>query len=309
MAAERPPAGVARRLVLGTAQFGLAYGVTNRRGQVTAAEVARILAEADAAGIRRLDTAAGYGDSEAVLGRCLAQHPGFAVASKTPALPGDRVTAADAARIAAGLRESLARLGRPKIDLLLLHHGIDLSKPGGEHLAAALAAVKAGGLADRVGVSVYDAAELDGVLARFRPDLVQLPLNLFDQRLLRSGHVARLHDAGIAVQVRSAFLQGVLLAAPALPRHFAAFKPALARYAEMLAQTGLTPLTACLGFVLSQPEIDSLVFGVTGIDELRQIVAAVARPPAPLPDFGPLASDDLELIDPRRWRIAEGAPA
>ena len=93
------------RLVLGTAQFGMAYGVTNRQGQVIESEAQSILAEASAAGVRLLDTAAGYGTSEAVLGRCLARLPALEVVTKTPGFAAETIGAAEAEIGRASCRE------------------------------------------------------------------------------------------------------------------------------------------------------------------------------------------------------------
>ena len=91
--------------------------------------------------------------------------------------------------------------------------------------------LKSEGLVKRIGVSVYDAAEIDGVLEIFRPDVVQLPLNIFDQRLIQSGHIKALQSAGIEIHARSAFLQGILLSErSALPDYFKRFDGSLAGY-------------------------------------------------------------------------------
>ena len=294
----------ASRLVLGTAQFGMAYGATNERGQVSEAAVAQILSLAQAAGIDTVDTAAAYGDSEAILGACLADFPAVEVITKTPACPGDRISAADADALRASLERSLARLRRSKVDAVLLHQGPDLLKPGGDRLARALEALKGAGLAARIGVSIYDGAELDGILQRLSPDIVQAPLNLFDQRLIENNHIARLKSAGVEIHARSIFLQGVLLADPR--RRHGYFKPfdrKFAAYGATLARARLTPLQACLGFVLRQSGADRAVIGVSGMDDFREILATLAAMPSSLPDMGALAADDSALIDPRCWRL------
>ena len=297
-----PPTSPAR-LVLGTAQFGMAYGITNRRGQASEAEVSQVLAAARAAGITHFDTAAGYGISEALLGKHLAEFPDAAIVTKTAVIDGDTVSGADIDKVRVSLERSLVHLRRPKVEALLLHHGLDLLKPGGERLAAALDAVKSAGLAARIGVSIYDGAELHGVLARFKPDIVQLPLNLFDQRLLRTGHIARLQTAGIEVHARSPFLQGVLLGDRLkLDPYFAPFRAHFARYADFLTEAGLDPLHACLGFALSQSGVDRIVFGVTGLNEFREILAAVQGLPESLPAMMNLGIDDSSLVDPRNWK-------
>jgi aryl-alcohol dehydrogenase-like predicted oxidoreductase len=280
------------------------YGATNHHGQTPPGDVTRILATAQAAGIAMVDTAAAYGASETVLGDCLAAFPAISVVTKTPAFPGDAITSADAKALHASLERSLARLKRPKVEGLLLHHGTDLLKPGADHLLEALSAAKSAGLTKRIGVSVYDGAEIDGVLHRFRPDIVQLPLNLFDQRLAQSGHIARLKTLGIEVHARSIFLQGALLVACAkLQRYFKAFAGQFSAYSAALTQARLTPLQACLGFALRQSGADLAIVGVAAPEELNEILTALAPIHAALDNAGALAVDDIELIDPRRWRL------
>src|SRR6202007_52346 len=98
---------------------------------------------------------------------------------------------------------------------------------------------------------------------RFRPDVMQLPFSLLDQRLLRDGSLARLKDLGVEIHARSLFLQGLLfLQAP--PEALRAAGPMLDQVRAEIAGAGMTPLAAALGFVLSRPEIDSAVVGMTG---------------------------------------------
>ena len=56
------------KLALGSAQFGLAYGISNSHGKVSMNEVFRILTLAKSLGINTIDTASAYGNSEDVLG-------------------------------------------------------------------------------------------------------------------------------------------------------------------------------------------------------------------------------------------------
>jgi hypothetical protein len=66
----------------------------------------------------------------------------------------------------------------------IVHRGEDLLKPGGEIIHQQLLRWKAEGKTDKIGVSVYDEQELELILQQFRFDIVQLPVNVLDQRLL-----------------------------------------------------------------------------------------------------------------------------
>ena len=128
----------------------------------------------------------------------------------------------DTDTIRAAFFTSLDRLRQDRVYGLLIHHGSDLLIPGGERLIELLSSLKRGGQVEKVGVSIYSGDELDGVLEKFVPDIVQLPLNIADQRLRNSGHLAKLDGLGVEIHVRSV-LQGVLLAAPdSLPAYKAA---------------------------------------------------------------------------------------
>ncbi len=276
------------KLGLGTVQFGQAYGVSNRRGQVGRQDAAAILARAAAAGIGVLDTAANYGEAESVL-TGLDTKP-FRIVTKTISVRGG----VDA--VVARARASKAAL--PGADTLLVHAAADLEEAA---LWPALQALKAEGVFARIGISVYVADDPAMLAARFRPDVMQLPLSLLDQRLLRDGTLARLHELGVEIHARSLFLQGLLLMAPeSLPGHLAAAAPHLAALRTRLADAGTTPLAAALGFALSRPEIAIGLVGVTSPGELDEILAAVARP-LPALDWAACALDDERILTPSQW--------
>jgi len=294
----------AARLGLGTVQFGLDYGVSNTRGRVPQDDVAKILDLALSAGISVLDTAGLYGESEAVMGAYIASDAGFRIVTKTPPVRGAKVTDTDVDEFRLMYARSLARLKRDSIYGLLVHHGSDLLKPGAEALIDVLRELKGTGLVERIGVSVYTGAEIDGILDRFIPDIVQLPINIVDQRLMASGHLARLDAMGIEVHARSLFLQGLLLSDPdKLPAYFRPYADVLKQLAAKARSLKLTPLEACLSFGLGCPEIDVLLVGVTSPGELDDILKALPCAAANPFDTSSFSLSDERLLDPSQWRI------
>jgi len=288
------------KLGLGTVQFGLDYGVTNRSGKVGQTEAAHIVDDAIAAGIRVFDTAAAYGDSETVLGEILA-HPDACIVTKLPAVADERIDAAAIDELRWGFEQSLTRLKRSQVHGLLLHRPDDLAKPGGERLARLLQDLQSAGLCRKIGVSVYDGAQIEAAQKMMPVALVQGPLNLLDQRLLRSGLLARLKSEGCEIHVRSAFLQGLLLGASPLPEYFQRYAAALERVRSAAAAAKIAMLDLALGFLLDQPDIDHVIVGVTRAEELSAIIAA-ARQPRPLPSgLEMLASEEPGLINPSLW--------
>jgi len=287
------------KLALGTAQFGFPYGIANASGQVCLDEAAAILDQAWKAGFRVLDTAISYGESEQRLG--MMGVGGWQVVSKLPGLPEPGVAIGGLVR--EWVAGSLRRLRIPRLAGVLLHRPQQLLSSHGEDLYYVLAGLVQEGVVEKIGVSIYDPAELDALCTRFRFDLVQSPFNVFDQRLLKSGWLRRMHDAGIEVHTRSAFLQGLLLMTPSSrPKQFDRWRSLWDEWDRWLEEQGLTPLQACLGFVLSHSEIDCVVVGVDNVRQLQDIVRATSTKPVSVPSS--LATDEAELIHPSLWAKA-----
>jgi aryl-alcohol dehydrogenase-like predicted oxidoreductase len=284
------------RLALGTVQFGLPYGIANQTGQVARSEARAMLQLAARSGIDTLDTAIAYGESETCLGEAGVQ--AFKVVTKLPAIPSSCPNVAVWVREQVGV--SLGRLGLPSINGLLLHRSADLLGKDGATLWHALESIRSEGLVQKVGVSVYSPSEIEAVTELYKIDLVQAPFNLVDRRLSTSGWLNRLKSAGVEVHTRSAFLQGLLLMpASSLPQEFSRWRELFTRWHQWLSVSGVSALQACLSFSLGHPQVDRVVVGADGLQQLQQIVDLSNRAmTSALPDLG---SDDEMLINPARW--------
>jgi aryl-alcohol dehydrogenase-like predicted oxidoreductase len=286
----------AGRLVLGTAQFGLRYGISNSSGQVSRAEIRNTLDFASESGVRALDTAVAYGDSEARLGEYGVS--GWRVISKLPHIEADgSALPAEVERLVAG---SLERLKIPRLQGLLLHRSTDLLGPRGRELHDCLLSLKRDGLIEKIGASIYDPAELAD-LSGFELDLVQAPFNILDRRLVDSGWLSRLASRGTEVHVRSIFLQGLLLmTTERRPPAFARWNSVWRMWDAWQAESGVAPAVACVQFALSFPQIDGVVVGVEGAKQLDEILRAGNATGVPLPPAS-LRTEDVDLINPSRW--------
>jgi spore coat polysaccharide biosynthesis protein SpsF (cytidylyltransferase family)/aryl-alcohol dehydrogenase-like predicted oxidoreductase len=284
---ERPRG--AARLGLGTVQFGQAYGISNRRGQVPMEEARAILSRAERAGIGLIDTAANYGESEEVLSRL--NKGNLRIVTKTRGL----AQGVDA--VLARVRQSVRHLGR--VDLLLVHGASDLRGPQGPQLWQALQRLKENGEIGGLGISGYVADDPVELAEQYRPDAMQLPFSLLDQRLLRDGSLRRLKALGVEIHARSLFLQGLLfMEAP--PEKLTAAAPMLACIRTRIEKAGSTPLASALGFVLSHPEVDVGVVGVNTTRQLDEILTAVSLP-LPELDWAACALDDARILTPSLW--------
>ena len=286
----------AARLILGTAQFGLNYGIANRAGRTSLGEAKCILEAARTHGVRMVDTAAAYGDSEKRLGEIGLE--GWGVISKLPLVPEEVGNMSQWVKESA--KASLFRLKVPRLHGLLLHRPEQLLSARGAALYAALLELKNEDWVQRIGVSIYDPAELDELCSRYRFDIVQCPFNLVDRRLIDSGWLYRLRDQGTELHVRSIFLQGLLLLPPeARPAKFSRWDELWTIWQSWQKQAAVTPLQACLNYVLSFSEVGNVVLGVDNVSQLQEIVGAIGRAMPAVPQG--LQCKDPRLINPACW--------
>jgi aryl-alcohol dehydrogenase-like predicted oxidoreductase len=289
---------LAKKLALGTAQFGLDYGVSNKSGKVSMSEMSEILEQAQKAGINTLDTALGYGSAESQLGS--AGMSKWRIISKIPAIPNkpDDVWQ----WMESSLDLSLSRLQVEKISGLLLHHGADLLGNNGDLVFNCLFKLKLDERIEKIGVSIYNFDELATIVDRYEIDLIQAPFNCFDQRLLQKGLLDMLQNKGIEVHIRSVFLQGLLLMPrDSRPAYFDRWQPLWDNWENWRANYGIDPIEACLGLPLSTLGIDRTLIGVDSLPQLSEILARLNDKPPGLYDR--LKSNDIELINPSIWKI------
>lgn len=287
---------LAARVALGTAQFGMPYGIANQDGQVMRSNAKAMLQLAAANGIDTLDTAIAYGESETCLGEVGTQ--GFKLVTKLPAVPDG------CADVGGWVKEqfaaSLTRLGVNAVYGLLLHRPQQLLESGGKTLFQILQDLKKTGQVKKVGVSAYAPSELAPLIPRYRFDLVQAPFNLVDRRLHTSGWLQRLKDDGVEIHTRSAFLQGLLLMSQdSIPDKFLPWSDLWSKWHDWLSHHTVSAVQACLTFPLSFPEIERVVVGADNVSQLEQIISA-ANSATPV-DFPDLHCDAENLINPARW--------
>ena len=285
----------ASKLALGTAQFGLDYGLTNYSGQTSQGEASQILTLAQELGIEVLDTASAYGEAESVLGNH--ETSKFRVVTKISLPP--KATELSESWVVEQVEESLLRLKKPSLSAVLIHAPENLRGPHGARLIRGLIQAKESGLTEKVGVSIYEPRDLGWIFELLDPEIVQAPLNVFDRRLVSSGWLNRLSGRGVEVHVRSVFLQGSLLAEiQALPEFLMPWANEFLSFRKWADYQGLSPIEAALGFPLSLDGVDKIVIGVTSAQQLEEVVLAST---ASVIDYPTFSLGDPNLINPVNW--------
>lgn len=268
LSGEVRPSMERSRLVLGTVQFGQTYGIANVHGKPSFETVCEIVKTAYEGGIRTLDTAAAYGDSEIVLGRALTRlglRDKLSVVSKIPPIEGE-TDAQAAAFIADTITASLKRLGVDRLSACLLHRETDI------RFLPLLEDRVGRGLIGEAGVSLDTARYLrEGAAAR----CVQVPCNILDRRFDSLWPLTMAH--GTRVFTRSVYLQGLMLMPEnAIPPNLSAVVPVRRALATLAIEAGLSLAELCMRFVLSNPAISGVLVGVDTAEQLRENLRAAA---------------------------------
>jgi aryl-alcohol dehydrogenase-like predicted oxidoreductase len=277
------------------------YGVANKRGRPTFAEVREILDFANSNGIQYLDTAASYGESEEVLG--IIDVTKWNVITKL--LPYSTSEFSSPSKyVMASYEQSRRKLKLDSIYGLMVHNAKDLSDEFGLEICETLLELRAEGMVDKIGVSVYSDEDLSGWPKFFTPDIIQGPANVLDQRLVKSERLANLRNLGCEFHARSIFLQGLLLQTMTdRDPKFSPWQKQLELVVSAARELELGLAEFCLSFAKSFQTVDKIVFGVDGIKQLEELILAWKKSPELSKKyFQKVCSNDLNLIDPRNWK-------
>lgn len=280
------------KLGLGTVQFGCNYGISNANGQVPPDEVSRIIDFAGSSGITYIDTASTYGNSEEVLGHFDLSN--FKIITKTIKTHKDLDLYANIKLFKTALEESKRKLSKNKMYGLLFHDANDLLSSYGKNLWELATDFKQEEGLSKIGVSVYNPEELKQIISLYPIEIVQLPLNIFDQRFVPL--LKDLKRQGIEIHTRSAFLQGLLLMEPEkVNEYFSSIVPILKSIPE-------PKIAYALNFIKNLPEIDRIIVGCTSLQEIQEIVNMYFTNVGEI-EYSKFKVDDVRMINPSLWEI------
>lgn len=292
------------KIGLGSVQWGLNYGISNFNGLTPADEVKKIIEYAKTCGITTIDTAREYGHAEKVLGEN--DITSFDLCTKIPTSRHLLTSAETEKHFKSSLNNSLADLKADKIQYLLMHDCNDLLEPRRDSIISLMRLYKDLRVVQKIGFSAYSSSQISSALRYFKPDIVQIPFSIFDQRLLQDGTLMKLKSLGVEIHARSIFLQGLLLMQTKdLDEYFAPFMPFINKWHDICAELSLRPLDLALHFVVSQPLIDKIIIGVSSHQQLKEIVTSVSidKPNLYALSFSELAHCSEKLVNPALWAL------
>jgi aryl-alcohol dehydrogenase-like predicted oxidoreductase len=301
------------KLTLGTAQLGMSYGIANFTGKPDHEKAREILKVAADHGVNCFDTALSYGDSENIIGSFLSSYRHFAelpvIVTKLPPVNlNGRATFKD---VYHHVREqaisSMKHLKIEKLPIYLLHRASDIEACDNLILESLLE-LQSKGIIGLLGVSVYAPEEVELALKVEAIRAIQIPINIFDHRLIKRGLLTQLSNKGFIVFARSVFLQGLFFISPEnLPSGLELAKEPLTQVRELSREQGINVPALALTFVRDLSGVTSLVFGAETPGQVLENINLMNSPPLPLELRERITSMfsnlPLELINPSLWHL------
>ncbi|NDP22187.1 MAG: aldo/keto reductase [Paludibacter sp.] len=282
------------KIVLGTVQFGLDYGINNRSGKVSSNDVDSILSLASALGIRCLDTSYAYGESELSIGDSLFKNPlSFDIISKCPKTDSS---------VGSMFDESIIRLKKDKLYGYLVHN-FDFYRSNPD-IWEAFQTLKSQGKVTKIGFSIYSVGQLQFLLNNnVQFDLIQFPYNIFDRQF--EPYFEQLKQKGVEIHTRSVFLQGLFFKdLNTLEGNLLALKPYLQALHLYCQSRKIQIQQIALNYVVANKNIDGVLIGVDNISQLQSNVDVLNQQikAEDIEFINSIQVEESDLLNPVNWK-------
>jgi aryl-alcohol dehydrogenase-like predicted oxidoreductase len=286
------------KIILGTAQIGMNYGINNSRGKISVDAALDILNFASINGIEYLDTAPVYGDAQKIIGEFHRQYTGekFKVISKIPAgFPIERIE-----QFVDGL---LFEMNVNVIDTLHFHSITDYIYADFNEMTKIFSHLKHNEKVKSFGLSIYENTDVDKI-NRSLIDVIQLPFNLLDNLNLRGRLLGDFKKENFEIHSRSAFLQGLFFT-DSNNINSAELKKSLEALREICSLYNMTMEEIALNYCVYQEFIDKVLIGVDGLDQLKRNIEIINEM-SDLSYFkliNEINFSDTSVLNPSKWNV------
>jgi aryl-alcohol dehydrogenase-like predicted oxidoreductase len=282
------------KLVIGSAQLGMNYGLFNNK-KISLKEFKKIEDIILKSKINFIDTATSYGDSEKIIGNSKLRNLHILTKIKLP----DKKNINVKIWLLKEISKSLSKLKIKKIYGVLIHNYKDLLGKYGKNYLLSLQELKRKKIIKKIGISVYDPLEIKKILKFWKPDLIQIPLNPLDNRILNSGLIDILKRVRVKIFARSIFLQGLLINEDSSFAINKKYKILLNKFKNWCYKNNVSLLEGCLHFVKQFKKIDYIVVGFNNYNQLKEIIEVFKKKQIIVPRK--FSTSKINLIDPRKW--------
>lgn len=283
-------------VILGSANFGNVYGY-KKSFKSSREDISILIREAEARGVKLIDTSPAYGTAQKILGDIVPRNMNFITKFKVEP-DKESLIGQDIERSLAG---SLNELRRSNLHGGLIHNSDDLSKDKLYKAINKLKDLQSQNLIKKIGISCYDLKTIE-LIEKGTIDIIQCPINLFDQRFCQNNQLNTLQENGVEIHARSIFLQGLLLDANAaqIP-FFKKYKKFFDEIDMVCEQQKIHRINLALNYINTQSPADAVVVGFNNKNEISNFFENIKELPQDF-DNARLSKAPLQLVDPRMWR-------
>tara|TARA_X000000950_G_scaffold289310_1_gene411829 strand:- start:11310 stop:12182 length:873 start_codon:yes stop_codon:yes gene_type:complete len=280
------------KIIIGTANFGNKYGFKKKK--LNKKEISKILNYSNKFGIKTIDTAINYGNSEKEIGKC--KNNNLKIISKIPEIP-ENLSRIDT-YVNKLINRSIKNLKVKKLYGVLIHNAEDLLSEKGSEIYDSLLKIKKKKLIKKIGVSIYNFNLINILIKKYKFDIIQVPFNLIDRRLMNKSTLRKLKNKKIEIHARSIFLKGLLLYEKP-PKKFKKWNFLWKKINKFKTENKTNNLEICLNFIQKFDFADKFIIGIDNIEHLKEIIKILKinqNLRIPLVKCG-----DKKLINPTLW--------
>lgn len=294
-----------KNLCLGTAQFGLNYGISNVKGKLNTSEVKKVLSYAKKNGINWLDTAQNYGNAEELIGQNIKKNNKFKLITKINSFGVDKFDDEVIDNYEYNLQNSLKNLSIEKLDVVLIHNYKDLKRKNNNLFNNWLTSLKERNLVDKIGISIYELSDLENI-SLDKIEIIQLPISLLDQRILESNIIKNSVKKGKIIHARSIFLQGLVFQETnKLPNIFTKeFIVHHQNFRKHFSFNNKEIIKVTFSFLKKINFVETVIVGINDLNNLKEICKFWNEndlKDIKLSDYKKYSWDNYDDIDPRKW--------
>ena len=284
------------KISIGTAQFGMKYGVTNKNKSLTIDEISKILSYAKKNKINKIDTAYAYGNAEKKLGNFNLTN--WKISTKIPKVPS-KTNIND--WVEKKIKISLSRLKINKFDTVFVH---DISETNNKKkfkkIYLSILNLKEKNITKNIGCSIYKTQDLKKI-SKYKFDVIQAPVNIFNNEIFEKKYIDYLKKRGTNLEIRSIFLQGLLLTPPdTLPKKFKKWKKIFLNLHNFHLKEKISKISIAFS-VLEKKKYKSVVVGVSSFNDFKEILRNSSKKIKNLPNFN--IQSKSYLTNPKMWKL------
>ncbi|SEP56918.1 aldo/keto reductase [Flavobacterium urocaniciphilum] len=281
------------KVALGTVQFGLQYGISNKNGVPTDEQLLEIFSTCESNGINTFDTAVAYGNAEERISNFLPKNA--EIISKFPKTESK----SDLETI---ILNSISRLKRDNLYGFMAHNGDFLIE--NPQLWEVLVKLKQENKIQKIGYSLYTTEQLEQLLEfNLVPDIIQIPYSLLDRKF--EPYFAELKQKNVEIHCRSVFLQGLYFLNPEkLPEKLVPLNSELKRLQTICQSNQVKISDVALNFAYSNTYIDKIVIGIENKTQLEENINSIKnwdKNDSIFDEIKLITVNNKELLNPANW--------